>query len=453
MTVSVGIASVQTGYYGVGTGLEVPGTITLGAPAPAGGSTIAVTSSANALVSASGTVAGSSTVSVPVAAGATTATFWLQGISVGTATVSAADLSGAFAPASGVTAAVVVPAISLSSAPTSTSTLSPPSVFYVYVGALYGNGTALYPEAVSPTVTGGLTVTATSSAPSVGALQTGTTNAATGTAVIPAGTYYTGQAGANLTFVPLSNGTTTLSISAPGFAAAATNYGPASQVVTVGQPGITLQGGIQVGGGLQYPLTGTLQVGESGGLTVRVASSDATTLLVSPDAVTPGSPFIDVFVGSGATTFTYYVQGVGGAVGSPTVTVTAPAFSAGTQTVIVATPQLTFYTGLPSSESATSPDAPFEIATYVPGFTYENVSAGSSLVVTLSSTNPAVASLTTSSQSATSPVTVTIPAGAYTSAASVSAGGVALHAVAAGAVNIAATATGTKSATQGVTLN
>jgi hypothetical protein len=114
---------------------------------------------------------------------------------------------------------------------------------------------------------------------------------------------------------------------------------------------------------------------------------------------------------------------------------------------------LVFYTGLPSSEAATSADAPFEIATFVPGYTYEAVAAGSSLVVTLASSNAAAADLTTSSQSQTSPVTVTIAAGADLSPATVSGGGVALHAVGAGSTNITATAPGTLSASQVVTLN
>jgi hypothetical protein len=81
------------------------------------------------------------------------------------------------------------------------------------------------------------------------------------------------------------------------------------------------------------------------------------------------------------------------------------------------------------------------------------VAAGNSLVVTLSSSNTAAASLTTSSQTQTSPVTVTLQAGADMSPATVSGGGVALHAVAAGSTNITATAPGTLPAVQAVTLN
>jgi hypothetical protein len=128
-------------------------------------------------------------------------------------------------------------------------------------------------------------------------------------------------------------------------------------------------------------------------------------------------------------------------------------FTTGTTSVAVAEPQLVFYTGLPTSEPATSADVPFEIATFVPGYSYEDVAAGSSLVVTVSSSNTAAASLTTLSNTQTSPVTVTIAAGTEFSPATVSGGGVALHAVAAGSTNITATAPGTLPALQAVTLN
>jgi hypothetical protein len=139
-----------------------------------------------------------------------------------------------------------------------------------------------------------------------------------------------------------------------------------------------------------------------------------------------------------------------------TASTTNTSFTTGTTTVSVVAPQLVFYSGLPTSEPATSADAPFQIATYVPGYyyySYEAVAAGNSLVVTVSSSNTAAASLTTSSQTRTSPVTVTIGTGTWLSPSAVSAGGVALHAVGAGQTLINATASGVQSASQVVTLN
>jgi hypothetical protein len=119
----------------------------------------------------------------------------------------------------------------------------------------------------------------------------------------------------------------------------------------------------------------------------------------------------------------------------------------------VAQPQVVFYSGLPTSESASSADVPFEVATFVPGYTYEDVAAGSSLVLTLSSSNTAAADLTTASQTQTSPVTVTLTSGTDTSPGAVASGGVALHAVGAGTTTITATAPGMLSASQAITLD
>ena len=275
--------------------------------------------------------------------------------------------------------------------------------------------------------------------------------------MIPIGASSTNSSGGvGFTFVPLADGTTTLTLSSTAFLSATTNVGPATQLVTVTPSALTLQNGIVVGGGLQVAMTGSLQAATNdGGVTINIASSDSTKLLVSPNATTPGTPFINVFVANGATSYTFYVQGVAGASGSVTLTAstTDTQFTTGTTSVSVVEPQLVFYTGLPTSEPATSADAPFEIATFAPGYTYEDVAAGRSLVVTLSSSNAAAASLTTSSQTQTSPVTVTLQAGADMSPATVSGGGVALHAVAAGSTNITATAPGTLPAVQAVTLN
>jgi hypothetical protein len=456
-TMSIGEAA--SGSIGIGAGLEMnAGSISLADPAPSGGTTIQVTSSdtTKVVLSNSGTVAGSGTVNVVIPAGASSGSFWLQGVALGTASITATNPSDTFAAPAADTAAVVSAAISLSSAPTSTTTLSGTTPFNVVVGALYGGGADLFAEDVSP-ATGTLTVTVASGTPAVGALLTGGTDQTTANGSIPIGASSTNASGGvGLTFVPLSDGTTTLTLSSTVFSSATTNVGPATQLVTVTPSALTLQSGILVGGGLQVAMNGSLQAANNdGGVTINIASSDPTKLLVSPDATTPGTAFINVFVANGALSYSFYVQGVAGASGSVTLTAstTDTQFATGTTSVSVVEPQLVFFTGLPTSEPATSADAPFEIATFAPGYSYEDVAAGNSLVVTLSSSNTAAASLTTSSQTQTSPVTVTLQAGADMSPATVSGGGVALHAVAAGSTNITATAPGTLPAVQAVTLN
>jgi hypothetical protein len=407
-------------------------------------------------LSNSGTAVGSGAINVVIPAGSSSGNFWLQGVAVGSSTITATNPSDTFSAPAADTAVAVTSGISFTGAPTSTTTLSGSSTFNAIVGALFNGGTDLNPEALSPGA-GALTVTVTSSAPGVGALLSGGVNSATATGSIPVGgTQTNSTGGVGFTFVPVGNGTTTLSVSAPGFASTTTNQGPASQLVTVTPAALTLQNGVQVGGGLQIGMTGNLQAANSdGGVTINIASSDSSKLLVSPNATTAGTPFINVFVANGTTSYSFFVQGVSGASGSVTLTAstTDTQFTTGTTSVAVVEPQLVFFTGLPASEPATSADAPFEIATFVPGATFEDVAAGSSLVVTLSSSNTAAASLTTLSNTQTSPVTVTLQAGTDMSPATVSGGGVALHAVATGSTNITATAPGTLPAAQAVTLN
>jgi hypothetical protein len=457
-TMSIGEAA-SSSNVGLGAGLEMnSGSISLGDPAPSGGTTIQVTSSDTTKVtlSTSGTAVGSGVINVTIPAGQSSASFWLQGVAVGSASITATNPSDTFSAPAADTAVVVSSAISLSGVTTPTTTLSGNSSFNVVVGAVYGGGADLFAEDVSP-ATGALSVTVASGTPSVGELLSGVSDVATANGLIPVGASGTnGSGGTGFTFVPLTDGTTTLTLSSTVFPSATTNVGPASQLVTVTPSALTLQSAIQVGSGLQVAMSGSLQAATNdGGVTINIASSDPTKLLVSPDATTPGTAFINVFVANGTLSYTFYVQGVAGATGSVTLTAssTDTQFTTGTTSVAVAEPQLVFYTGLPTSEPATSADVPFEIATFVPGYSYEDVAAGSSLVVTVSSSNTAAASLTTLSNTQTSPVTVTIAAGTEFSPATVSGGGVALHAVAAGSTNITATAPGTLPALQAVTLN
>jgi hypothetical protein len=468
MTLSAGPAA--TGYYGVGEGLAVQGSVTLATPAPTGGSTIQVTSSNSAaiLVSTSNTTVGTGTASVAIAAGQTTGNFYLQGVGVGTSNLSAVDPSNTYTSPAAVSMTAEPSALYYIYAPDlGTTVLSAPSPIGVGVAAIIPASNASYcgqasgclvAENVGPQ-TGPLTVTATSSNPSVGELQTGGTNAATATAVIPVGVYYTGNSDSGFTFVPLTTGTTTVSVSAPGFLTGSYNSGGyvSSETYTVADSALSLQSNVQVGSGLQVQMTGSLQA-NNGTVTIRLTSGDATSLLLSPDGVTPGEPFIDITVVNGNTSYPFYAIGVAGAVSnSPGVTVTATtsdtSFAPGTTVVAVVKPELLFYSGLPTSESASSADAPFEIATYVPNYNYETVAAGQTLTVTLTSSNTGAADLTTSSATQASSVTITLSAGQDLSAGSVAGGGVALHAVGTGTTIINATAPGVTSASQTVTLN
>ena len=102
-----------------------------------------------------------------IPAGSSSGSFWLQGVAIGTASITATNPSNTFSAPAADTAAVVAAAISMSGAPTSTTTLAGNSTFNAVVGALYGGGADLFAEDVSP-ATGALTVTVTSDTPGVG---------------------------------------------------------------------------------------------------------------------------------------------------------------------------------------------------------------------------------------------------------------------------------------------
>ncbi len=90
--------------------------VNLADPAPSGGTTIQVTSSdtTKVVLSNSGTVAGSGTINVVIPAGSSSGTFWLQGVALGTASITATNPSNTFSAPAADTAAVVATAISLS---------------------------------------------------------------------------------------------------------------------------------------------------------------------------------------------------------------------------------------------------------------------------------------------------------------------------------------------------
>ncbi len=291
-TMSIGEAA-SSSNVGIGAGLEMnAGSISLADPAPAGGTTIQVTSSDTTKVtlSTSGTAVGSGLIDVTIPAGQSSGSFWLQGVAVGSASITATNPSNTFSSPAAETATVVSAAISLSGVTTPTTTLSGNSTFNVVVGALYGGGADLFAEDVSP-ATGALTVTVASGTPSVGELLSGGTDVATANGLIPIGASGTNASGATgFTFVPLANGSTTLTLSSTVFASATTNVGPATQLVTVSQPAFTMSIGeaasssnVGIGAGLEMN-AGSISLADpapAGGTTIQVTSSDTTKVTLS----------------------------------------------------------------------------------------------------------------------------------------------------------------------------
>ena len=150
--------------------------------------------------------------------------FVVQGVEgqVGSVTVSA-SAPGFTGTTSGIIN-VVTPAVSLlNSLPASTTSLSTNSGFVAYIGVPSDDGTTLRSQGVSGQAQairpGGVaqTVTVTSSAPSVGLINTQAGSAASAQVTIPVGAAATGSVPASaLAFDPVTPGTATVSATIPG---------------------------------------------------------------------------------------------------------------------------------------------------------------------------------------------------------------------------------------------
>ena len=238
---------------------------------------------------------------------------------------------------------------------------------------------------------------------------------------------------------PLTSGQTAVSVSASGLI----TQPQGTVTVTVSAPGISVNT-YTVAAGLQTGASGSLGATNHGGVTVHIASSDPSTLLLSPNATTAGTSSIDIFLADGYSSFSYTVQGVEGHTGTPTVTVSAPGFVDGSNTVSVV-PTAVSLGGLNSTTTASSANDDFYAQV---GYQYgntvwsQNVRAGGpSITLTFTSTSPAVGTLVTSTETGGS-VTLTIPAGAANTPTSFANGGVTLDPLTAGQTTVSVSGSG-----------
>jgi hypothetical protein len=461
----------------VGAGLQ-DGTyaVSLGA-SNHGGVSVRVTSNnpAVALVSPNATTPGTAFVDLPVANGATSTSFFVQGMEgqVGAVTVTA-SAPGFTATTTGVIN-VVTPAVSLRGSLTSTTTaLSTDSPFTVSVGPPSADGSDLRVQSgllLAQAVRAGgtpLTVTVTSSTPSVGLVKSLSGAAASVTALIGVGSGVTanGVAAGGVAFDPETGGTTTVTGTIPGFLSTTA----AARLVTVSAPGITISAPIintagsfprYVGAGLQDGMYAvSLGASNHGGVTVRVTSSDQSVALVSPNATTPGTAFLDLPVANGAASTSFYVQGLEGQVGAVTVTASAPGFTATTTGVInVVTPAVSLRGSLTSTTTALSTDSPFTVSVGPPSADGSDLrvqsglilaqavrAGGMPLTVTVTSSTPSVG-LVKSLSGAAASVTALIGVGSGGTANGVAAGGVAFDPQTGGTTTVTGTIPGLLSTT------
>ncbi len=230
-----------------------------------------------------------------------------------------------------------------------------------------------------------------------------------------------------------------------------------SDVVTVtvnAAPAISLSG-TTVATGLQQSCGNCVNLGfnnrDHGGVTITVKSLDPSLLLISPDASTPGTDSIQVFLADQQYFFTYYVQGVEAA--ADTGIATAAVMATASPTLFqsaqanVSVRQLGVeIIGLSTGGLTTlSADDPFYVRVGYPsgsGVASQSIRAGGQvLTATIRSSQPTVGQLTTTSAT-DSIATVTIPVGVANSPTTVATGGVAFDPLLADTTTIAASIPG-----------
>ncbi len=392
--------------------------------------------------------------------GQTDASYTIQGVegALGTATITA-TAAGFTSQTGDVT--VVQPALRLEGVLTSIDTLDPDDSFFARIGTPNAGNTTLQQLQEARVGGGGLTVTLTNSNAAAGELVTQAGAGQSRTVTIPEGQQFspTTLAAGGVAFSPGGVGQTTVAGSIPGFV----QTDAASQDVNVTAPGITLFSlPFTVGAGLQDAnFIARLNASQHGGVTMRVESSDPSTLLIAPDASSPGAGFIDVFLPNGSTDVSYTIQGVEGTTGTATITASATGFISGNGEVNVVQPALRIE-GLLSAIDTLDPDDPFFIRVGTPNATnttlqqLQEVRVGSGpLTVTVNNAVGTVGELITNAGPGQN-VTVQIAEGAQFSPNSVAGGGVAFSPITTGDTTVTASATGfitTDAAVQPVTVN
>jgi hypothetical protein len=201
-----------------------------------------------------------------------------------------------------------------------------------------------------------------------------------------------------------------------------------------------------VGAGLMESASATLSGTQHGGVTIRITSSNAAALLVSPDTGTPGAPSADIFVADGSSNVQFVVHGVEGASGVVTVTAGGTGFTSDTDSVPVVTPVLRI-SALSTSFSASAQSEAFTLDVGIPYpgqntlYQFQAVRAGAAVTAAVASSAPSVGRLETLAGTAASR-TVSIAANSIASPSTLGAGGVAFDPVSPGQTVVTATAPG-----------
>ena len=433
---------------GIGAGLQNNGSITLDAPAPAGGLAVRLTMSESGrfLLAPNATTLGTDTLVVTIAAGTTTGNFFAQALEVVPDTVVLTATATGFTSRTS-NLFVWRPVVNLGAISTSYTTLSVDDAFSVNIGSPGSpNGNSIFSSDVRRFGAAPLVVTVVSSNGLVGRLVTSAVVADTVTTQIAAGATFSPSTVAlgGVAFRPLTSGTTVVSVSIPGFTQSALAAGVG---ITISTPAINLAGINAVGAGLQGGASGSLTASQHGGINIIIKSSNPAVAKVARNITEVAADSIIVAVANGSAGFNYVIAGQDGALGQVSITARAQGFTDGSAAASIVTPAIEL-SGVATTGVAGGVDDPFIVRVGTPNgqltslASVQSVRVGSAgIFVSLASSDPTVARFVTSTQIG-NPVAVTIAAGSSTSPSLVSSGGVALRPLAAGTAVVQPSATG-----------
>ncbi len=158
--------------------------------------------------------------------------------------------------------------------------------------------------------------------------------------------------------------------------ATATNIQPDSVQVTVNPvPGFNVPVTQALGSGLQVATGVSLGASNHGGITVHVVSTDSSKVVVAPNASTPGSGSIDIAIPVNGSSFSYVSQALDGQTGLVAIDLTAPGFTAASVNDSVVTPAVDIIF-LGTTATVFQPNTAFQVRTGYPFFNVQGVPQG-----------------------------------------------------------------------------
>ena len=203
--------------------------------------------------------------------------------------------------------------------------------------------------------------------------------------------------GWGLAFLPLANGTTTVTATGPPGVLTMTTTGV--REVVVSGASISPPATVVVGSRLMTATGAFLSASNHGGIDVTVTSNTPGTVLVSRDSLTAGSASTTVTLPNGQPFVSYYVHGVDNTTGSATISVSAPGFGSTSHQVDVVAPGLEIHALDTPTSTLAAEDVDVFVQVGIPNADgsalsqIQFVRAGAPLVVTLTNSNDAVGRL------------------------------------------------------------